>query len=505
MSAAATIFPPRYADADKIAAGGMGEIYVARDTALGRKVAIKLLSERFARDEAVRRRFTREALAAARLSGHPHIVTIFDVGEADGRPFIVMEFLPGGTLAQRVRRGPASRDEAIEWLKQAADALDEAHRRGVVHRDVKPANMLLDERGAVHMGDFGIARVVDEVTTGMTLAGTVLGTAGYLSPEQARGEPAAPASDVYSLGIVAYELLTGGRPFQGGSATAEAAAHIHQPVPPASERDPGLPEEVDAVFERVLSKDSERRYTSARDFVRALCLALEDPTKTQLAPAAAPTAGVTAATRREPVAVAAARTQRRSRPWLPVAAALALAAAAIAGVVVAATLAGGGDDPPPRTTATGDGARAAAPQKVTVTETIGETKRVVETATVTAPPPPPPPPSPSPSPGPPPPAAPAGNAGSGGGDLSMGEARQLTDEATYAMRAGDYERAYALAERALGRLRGTGDIYEAYAYYDAGRSLAELGECSKALEYLNRSEQIQGSRAEITQARATCA
>ncbi len=259
MSAAATIFPPRYAEPDKIAAGGMGEIYVARDTALGRKVAIKLLSERFARDEGVRRRFTREALAAARLSGHPHIVTIFDVGEADGRPFIVMEFLPGGTLAQRIRRGPASRDEAIEWLKQAADALDEAHRRGVVHRDVKPANMLLDERGSVHMGDFGIARVVDEATTGMTLAGTVLGTAGYLSPEQARGEPASPASDVYSLGIVAYELLTGGRPFQGGSATAEAAAHIHQPVPPASERDPGLPREADAVFERVLAKDPERR------------------------------------------------------------------------------------------------------------------------------------------------------------------------------------------------------------------------------------------------------
>jgi eukaryotic-like serine/threonine-protein kinase len=487
------MLPSRYADVEQVAKGGMGEIYVARDETLGRKVAIKLLSERFARDEGVRRRFTREALAAARLSGHPHIVTIFDVGEADGRPFIVMEFLPGGTLADRARRGPVTHDEAIEWLQQAADALDEAHRRGIVHRDVKPANMLLDDRGAVHVGDFGIARVVDEATTGMTLAGTVLGTAGYLSPEQARGEPAAPASDVYSLGVVAYELLTGGRPFEGGSATAEAAAHIHQPVPPASERGAGLPPEVDSVFERALAKDPDRRYTTARDFVRALCLALEARETTRTAPAP------TAPTRREPAA--AAQRTRRTRPWLPVAVALGLAAAAIAGVVLAATL-GREDEPPARTQAERTGA-AAARQTVTVKETLPGTT-VVETATVPSPPPPAPPPSPSPSPSPPPPAAPTGNSGSGGGNVSMAQARELTDQATFAMRDGDYDRAYALAERALTRLRGTGDIYEAYAYYNAGNSLTRLGQCPRALEYLSRSEQIQGERSEITQARARC-
>src|SRR3712207_3401033 len=147
MAVGAQALPSRYSRVEKIATGGMGEIYVAHDDVLGRKVAIKLLAERYARDEAIRRRFTREALAAARLSGHPHIVTIFDVGDANGRPFIVMEYLAGGTLADRARREPVDRDQAVEWLRQAAEALDDAHAAGIVHRDVKPANLLLNERG----------------------------------------------------------------------------------------------------------------------------------------------------------------------------------------------------------------------------------------------------------------------------------------------------------------------------------------------------------------------
>jgi eukaryotic-like serine/threonine-protein kinase len=474
------LLPSRYANAKPIGRGGMGEIFVAEDKTLGRKVAIKLLSERFARDENVRRRFTREALAAARLSSHPHIVTIFDVGETEGRPFIVMEYLAGGTLAERARTGPIDRELAIKWLQQAGDALDEAHERGIVHRDVKPANLLFDERGDLHVGDFGIARVVDETTTGMTLAGTVLGTAGYLCPEQARGEPATPASDVYSLGIVAYELLTGGRPFEGGSATAEAAAHIHQPVPPASERGVGLPREVDAVFERVLAKDPGRRYLTARDFVRALCLALESHEETS--PLAA---GSTQQFAAAPPPAAPARVVQRRRPWVPIAAALALAALVISGVVLAAVVASGN----------GDGSNAerepdrpaAAPEQVTVTETLAGTT-VVETATVQ------------------PETAPATDEqAEGTGNLSLDEAIDLTDQATFAMRDGNYDRAYALAERALSRLRGTGNIYEAYAFYDAGRSLAELGQCDKALTYLDRSEEIQGQRKEIDQARENCA
>jgi eukaryotic-like serine/threonine-protein kinase len=481
VAAGTDLFPSRYTKPDKIASGGMGEIYVAEDEVLRRKVAIKLLSERFARDGSVRRRFTREALAAARLSGHPHIVTIFDVGEADGRPFIVMEYLPGGTLAERARRGVVGSDAAVEWLKQAAEALDDAHREGIVHRDVKPANLLLDERGDLHVGDFGIARIVDETTTGMTLAGTVLGTAGYLAPEQARGEPATFASDIYSLGVVAYELLTGGRPFESGSATAEAAAHIHQPVPPASERGVGIPSEVDAVFERALAKDPARRYATARDFVRALCLALESQEKTRV---------LAAPTRAEERVAASRAPAAKRRPWLPLLAAVALAAAAIAGVVLAATLGDGSGDEGPTTRQV-----AAEPSTVTVRETLSGTT-VVETATVPAEsaPPPPPPASPTSTPTPPP----------GGETLSLSAARELTDQATFAMRGGDYERGYALAEQALARLRGTGDVYEAYAYYDAGRSLAELGQCRKALDYLNRSEAIQGNRSEIDAARAKC-
>ncbi|MGH3032755.1 MAG: serine/threonine-protein kinase, partial [Gaiellaceae bacterium] len=273
MPVEAGVLPDRYAEPRLIGHGGMGEIYLARDRELGRQVAIKLLDERFADDESLRRRFRREALTAARLSGQAHVVTIFDVGEWRGRPFIVMEYLPGGTLADQARERPVDRGQALAWLAQAAAALDSAHAGGIVHRDVKPPNLRFDAQGDLQVVDFGIARAVDD-TIGMTAAGTILGTAGYLSPEQARGEPASTASDRYALAVVAYELLTGGRPFEGGSATAEAAAHIHKPVPPASERGGGLPRPVDAVFERGLAKRPEDRYGSAADFVAALASAL---------------------------------------------------------------------------------------------------------------------------------------------------------------------------------------------------------------------------------------
>src|SRR5918996_1397218 len=186
MSTEAGVLPDRYAEPRPIGHGGMGEIYLARDRELGRQVAIKLLDERFADDESLRRRFQREALTAARLSGQAHVVTIFDVGEWRGRPFIVMEYLPGGTLADRARKRPVDGGQALAWLAQAAAALDAAHAEGIVHRDVKPPNLLFDRRGDLQGVDFGIARAVDD-TMGMTAAGTILGTAGYLSPEQARG------------------------------------------------------------------------------------------------------------------------------------------------------------------------------------------------------------------------------------------------------------------------------------------------------------------------------
>src|SRR5438093_2911088 len=239
------ILPPRYRNPRRIGYGGMGEIFRAEDDVLERTVAIKVLAERYARDESLRARFTREALAAARLSAEPSTITIFDVGEWHGRPFIVMEHLEGGSLEDRLREGKPATAQALDWLEQAAAALDAAHQNGVVHRDVKPGNLLLDHDDSLRVADFGIASAAG--MDSLTMTGTVLGTAGYLSPEQAQGERAGPASDRYALGVVAFELLTGRRPFESDSPTAEAAAHVNAEVPAVSER-------VDPVFRRALAK-----------------------------------------------------------------------------------------------------------------------------------------------------------------------------------------------------------------------------------------------------------
>jgi eukaryotic-like serine/threonine-protein kinase len=273
MPSRSGVLPPRYARVERVASGGMADIYAAEDTELGRRVAVKVLAERFAGDAGIRERFKREGLAAARLSAHPDIVTIYDVGEWEGRSFIVMELMGGGTLADRIAEGPVDRGQALAWLAQTAAALDAAHAEGIVHRDVKPGNLLLDEQGNLHVSDFGIARVLDEATEGITATGTVLGTAGYLSPEQARGREATPASDVYGLGIVGYELLTGRRPFEPATPTAEAAAHVHEQVRPPSELT-DLPPSVDPVFARALAKDPAYRYGSAQAFVDDLGAAL---------------------------------------------------------------------------------------------------------------------------------------------------------------------------------------------------------------------------------------
>lgn len=450
------VLPDRYANARRIGHGGMGEILLAEDLELGRKVAVKLLGERFARDEALRRRFRREALAAARLSGHPHVVTIFDVGEWQDRPFIVMEYLPGGTLGERARAGIVPRKQALIWLEQAAGALDAAHAEGIVHRDVKPANLLLDSREEIQVADFGIARVVDDSTGAMTAAGTVLGTAGYLAPEQARGEEATPASDRYALGVVAYELLTGGRPFERGSATAEAAAHIHEEVPPASERGVGLPRQVDDVFERALAKDPARRYRSGAEFLEALHNALSTRTEsTRILPAPPPA--------------------RSRRGWSPIPVVAGVVLAGLAAGVLVAAVATRGEDPQ----------EGAGPELVTITQVEtreGTTVEVVVTTTVQAP------------------AASPGNEGES-------DAVALTDEATAQLEQGDWEEALRLMEQALPQLLGTyrdAFRYEAYAEYNIGKALAELGRCDEALPHLERSEDLQGPRGPITSAKQKC-
>src|SRR4051794_31809689 len=205
--------PARYRVVRRIATGGMASVYAAQDDVLGRPVAIKVLAEALAADEAARGRFTREARAAARVSDHPHVVTIYDVGETEADPplaFIVMELLAGGTVADRLRAGdPIPHALALRWLEQAAAALDAAHAADIVHRDVKPANLLLDANGVLKVGDFGIATLGTEAP--LTMTGQVVGTAAYFAPEQALGHQATPASDRYALAVVAFELLTGQR------------------------------------------------------------------------------------------------------------------------------------------------------------------------------------------------------------------------------------------------------------------------------------------------------
>ena len=279
------VLPDRYRVVRRIAHGGMASVWCADDTALGRDVAIKLLAEQYAHDEAAVRRFKREARAAARLSGHPHVITIFDVGETvaagdapGGRPFIVMEHLSGGTVADAVRVGEVKRELTLSWLRQAAAALDYAHEQGVVHRDIKPGNLLLDRERRLHVADFGIARVAAEDT--ITVTGQLFGTAAYLSPEQALGKPASEAGDRYALAIVAYELLVGQRPFSAEHFASQARQHIEQEPPRASAENHELPEAVDAVLARGMAKRPQDRWPSAGAFVDALTRALRAQPRT---------------------------------------------------------------------------------------------------------------------------------------------------------------------------------------------------------------------------------
>jgi serine/threonine-protein kinase len=428
----------------------MGEIYRAEDETLGRTVAVKMLAERYASDDSVRGRFTREALAAARLSGEPNTVTIYDVGEWQERPFIVMEHLEGGSLEDRLRdEGPQQPKRALAWLEQAAAALDAAHRSGVVHRDVKPGNLLLAGDGTIRVADFGVATAAG--LDPLTMTGTVLGTAGYLAPEQARGEPTTPATDRYALGVVAFELLTGKRPFESDSPTAEAAAHVHAEVPSVRERS-DLPLELDPVFRRALAKRPEQRHATCAQLVAALRQGLGEAARStrELAPVVAPPA-------------------RRLGP-VPLAAAF-LAAMGIAGAGLAAIL------------ARDDGSPQAAPRVVTQLRTVtteGRTETVFTTQAATTRPEPPP----------------AASSASG---------QELTDQATALLGQGRWAEAESLARQAVQKLEGGSDrLYLAYALYDLGRALAEQDKCGEAVPHLDRSEQLQGRRTDIDRARAKC-
>jgi eukaryotic-like serine/threonine-protein kinase len=258
----------RYELGRQLGAGGMARVYLAHDRLLDREVAVKVLAERYAADPAFVERFRREASAAAGLN-HPNIVSVYDRGEAEGSYYIVMEYLDGPDLKQVIRRrGTLPPDEAVDATLQILAALHAAHRRDVIHRDIKPQNVMVAEDGRLKVTDFGIARAGAD--SGMTEAGSIIGTAQYLSPEQARGEEVTAASDCYAVGIVLYEMLTGRVPFDGERAVSVAMRQINElPVPPRA-LDPSIPASLDAAVMRALAKRPAERYRTAEEFGRDL-------------------------------------------------------------------------------------------------------------------------------------------------------------------------------------------------------------------------------------------
>src|SRR5215217_6408731 len=258
----------RYELRTLLGSGGMADVYLAGDEVLGREVALKLLKDRYAEDEEFVERFKREAKSAAALSS-PYIVPIFDRGETDdGAYYIIMEYLPGGTLKERITSTGALQPQAAEVALQVAKALKTAHVRGVVHRDIKPRNILLADSEHVKVADFGIARAVEATTISQT--GDILGSAKYMSPEQAAGEQVGPASDLYSLGVVLYEMLTGRVPFEIGTPADVPIRHAVAPPRRPKEVNPEVSEELDAITIRLLATSPEDRYGSAEELVQEL-------------------------------------------------------------------------------------------------------------------------------------------------------------------------------------------------------------------------------------------
>lgn len=265
----------RYRLEARIGAGGMSTVYRALDETLQRRVAIKLMNREVSSDSDELERFRREARAVAQLS-HPHIVGVIDYGEDDGRPFIVFEYVEGETLKERIRRlGRLEVAEAVAYAIEIARALGAAHAHHIVHRDVKPQNVLIDEEGRAKVTDFGIARTLDE--EGLTIDGRVLGTTDYVSPEQALGRPVTGQSDLYSLGIALYEMLTGEVPFKGDSQVAVAMKHVREQLPDVQHRRPEISAALAAVIDNATAKRLEDRYADDAELVADLedALAIE--------------------------------------------------------------------------------------------------------------------------------------------------------------------------------------------------------------------------------------
>jgi len=267
-----TVVAERYRLLGRLGSGGMADVWCAEDSLLNRRVALKFLHPRFAQDEQFVERFRREASAAAGLQ-HPNVVGVFDRGVVDGSHYIAMEYVEGASLKDLIQRG-LSVPEAVEIVRQVLAGVKYAHERGIIHRDLKPQNVLVDGEGRARVTDFGIARAgVSEITQ----TGSVLGTAQYLSPEQAQGLPVTAASDIYSIGVMLYEALTGGVPFDADSPVTVALKQVSERPRPPSELNPNVSRALDGVVLRALAKDPANRFASAEEFTQALDVAEADP------------------------------------------------------------------------------------------------------------------------------------------------------------------------------------------------------------------------------------
>jgi serine/threonine-protein kinase len=475
--------PARYRLVGHIANGGMASVWAAEDELLGRLVAVKVLATGYAQDERANRRFLREARAGARLSDCRHVVTVYDIGEHDGRPFMVMEHFSGGTVADRLRRGrDIPRALALRWLREAAEALDCANRHDVVHRDVKPANLLIDERGRLAVGDFGIATVAAEAS--LTQTGQVLGTAAYISPEQARGQAATDASDRYALAVVAFELLTGRRPFTADHPAAQARAHVEDRVPSASVAG-GLPAEVDHVLSAGMAKDPAQRPATAAEFLDDL----EDAIDGAPVPAAAPTA-VTAPIASpprpptRPVHVAS-RGPRRRWPGIAALAVLAL----VAGVAIAIAAGTGNDNPASsgtakhttsaaksQSTATTKAKAAQTPAATQTQQTTTQTQTQTQQTTTQAP--------------------------ATGAQGKSDDPVALNDQGFALIGQGKPGDAVAPLQRSVAAFRAQnrkGDIGYAYALYNLGNALRLSGHPAEAIPYLEERLQVSNYKRGVVQ------
>jgi serine/threonine-protein kinase len=342
-----TLAGGRYRIEGILGRGGMASVYLARDAELDRPVAVKVLAEHLADTPGFRERFVREARLAAQLS-HPNVVQVFDVGEDEGRPFIVMEYVEGTTLGEEVKqRGPLEPTEVVDLALQVCGGLEHAHAAGLVHRDIKPQNLLLRADGTVKIADFGIARAAE--TTKLTQIGSVLGTAAYLSPEQALGEEVTAAADIYSLGCVLFELLTGRTPYVFKTLPELVTKHREEAIEPLREVRPDVPERLEAAVMHALARNPAYRPESAAALAQELAAASPEP----------PTQALPRPTSVDAKKVAASPTRVRTTPmappprrdfalprgrglWLTLAALIAAVAVAIG----LAARGGGGTNPP---------------------------------------------------------------------------------------------------------------------------------------------------------------